>query len=120
MVKVADRSLLLCAPLCFLINKCGIVSYNILTSIVSDFYSGELIADVKNRLLEDLSSNNLTVQLPRIPKCRDSANRLNSAIDDIFNLLTFADKNKLLSISCLDLLLPTLILFLECGYLKEI
>jgi hypothetical protein len=96
MVNMAYRPFLLCASLCFLINKYGTVSNNVLRSIVSDFCSGDLTADAKNRLLDDSSSPNLSVQLPRIPKRRDSANQLNIEIDDIFNMLTFADENRLL------------------------
>ena len=94
---MADGSLFECAPLCFLVNKYGRFSHNVLKSTFSDFYSGDLIVDAKNRLLEDLSNLNLTVPLPRIPKRRDSASRLNSEVDDIFNLLAFADEQKLFS-----------------------
>ena len=92
---MADGSLFECAPLCFLVNKYGRFSHNVLKSTFSDFYSGDLIVDAKNRLLEDLSNLNLTVPLPRIPKRRDSASRLNSEVDDIFNLLAFVDEQKL-------------------------
>jgi hypothetical protein len=46
---MADRPFLLC----FLINKYGKVGPNVLKSTVSDFYSGDLMADAKNRLLEE-------------------------------------------------------------------
>jgi hypothetical protein len=41
-IYIAIRPCLLCAPLCFLINKYDKICNNVLRSTVSDFYSGDL------------------------------------------------------------------------------
>jgi hypothetical protein len=92
---MADRQLLLCPALCFLFNKYGKLSANYLRSVLGDFYSSEDLNVAKNRLLEDIVDLKTEATLPHVPRRRDSANRHGYKLDDIFNLIVFADEQKL-------------------------
>lgn len=94
---MADRRLLICAPLCFLVSKYPTVNINVLKKVLHDFYldNVDALASAKSQLYEDLVELNLSVKVPHTPKRRDSVNRLTLEIDDILALLSFTDENKL-------------------------
>lgn len=95
--KMAEKPLILCAPLCFLVNKLGKTQLNVLKSVVSDFYDVDTIVEAKSLLLEDISRLPTAKDLPHIPKRRDGPNRLTRDVDDIISVLTFLDEQKLLN-----------------------
>jgi hypothetical protein len=91
---MADRKLILCAPLCFLLSKFGKTHVSVLKRTLHDFYNVDEITVAKNQLHDDLEYLNLTGTLPHIAKRRDGPNRLNLEIEDIFVLLNFSDEHK--------------------------
>jgi hypothetical protein len=96
---MADRELVLCDALCFLVNKFGKQSLKVLKSAIIDFYDIDILAEAKNRLLYDVNLMELPDNVPHIPKRRNSANRLSQEADDIFALLQFIDeRGKLLNL----------------------
>ena len=72
--KMVEKPLVLCAPLCFLVNKFGNAQLNTLKSVVSDFYDVDIIVEAKSLLLEDVSKLSTAKDLPHIPKRRDGPN----------------------------------------------
>lgn len=66
-----------------------------LRTIVCDFYNLDLIIQAKTQLLEDVSGLQIDEKLPHIPRRRDSADRLQKEVDDIFAILAIIDENKL-------------------------
>jgi hypothetical protein len=94
---MAERALVLCDLLCFLVTKFGKTQLNMLKSAAVDFYNVDTIVVAKVRLLEDLSSLYITDKFPQIPKRRDGADRLKQEVDDIITALTFLHEHGLLS-----------------------
>ena len=92
---MADQQLLLCPVLCFLFNKYGRLGVNYLRSVLGDFYSSEDLSIAKNRLLEDIVNLKIEATLPHVPRRRDSVNRHGYELDDLLNLMVFADEQKL-------------------------
>ena len=90
---MADRTLVLCSPLCFILEKFGNKSIKLLRSALVDFYDIAAVSEAKARLLNDVSSLNLTDKPPHIPTRRDGENRLTKEVDDILSLLSFLDEN---------------------------
>lgn len=89
---MADKELVLCNPLCFLVNKFGKQSVKALKSAITDFYDVDTLVESKVRLLHDVNLMDFTDKLPHIPKRRDNANRLTQESDDILALLQFVDE----------------------------
>lgn len=89
---MADKELVLCNPLCFLVNKFGKQSIKALKSAVTDFYDVDTLVESKVRLLHDVNLMDFTDKLPHIPKRRENANRLTQEADDILILLQFVDE----------------------------
>ena len=96
---MADSQFVVCAPLCFLVNKFGRLDVKQLKSLLNDFYSLEDIIEAKEQLITDVSSLQLTEKVPRLPTRRDSENRHSHEVNDIITLVTVLDEQKL--ISCL-------------------
>ena len=94
---MVEKPLVLCASLCFIVNKFGNAQLNTLKSVVSDFYDVDIIVEAKSLLLEDVSKLSTAKDLPHIPKRRDGPNRLTRDVDDIISVLTFMDEQKLLN-----------------------
>ena len=93
---MAECELVLCEPLCFLINKFGNLNVKILKNVVADFYDVNTIGEAKKRLLDDVGKLSFVNKLPHIAKHRDSADRLMLDFDDIITVLVFLDENGLL------------------------
>jgi len=89
---MADRELVLCDALCFLLSKFFRISVKVLKSAVIDFYDIDTLVEAKVRLLDDVNLLQFVEKLPHIPKRRGDANRLSQEIDDIFALIQFVDE----------------------------
>ena len=90
---MAGASLVLCNPLCFLINKLGKSAVKSLKSAVLDFYSIEELSDAKKQLLRDVTDPKLALIVPHVPERRDGEFRAARIVDDIFTVLTFLDES---------------------------
>jgi len=55
-----------------------------------------VLTEAKVRLLSDIESMELSIQIPHVPRRRDGDNRVAREVDDIVTLFQFADENKLL------------------------
>jgi hypothetical protein len=95
--NMADKELVLCEPMCFLVNKYGKLSPKVLKSALTDFYSVDTLAAAKIRLLEDANMMDFTEKLPHIPKRRETTNRLTHEVDDMLALMQFIDERGRLS-----------------------
>ena len=97
-MEMADSGLVLCEPLCFLLNKFKKQpQLNVLKQAVVDFYCIDDITEAKQRLLDDVSLLSISDKLPHIPKRRDGVNRVMKEVDDIILLLTSVDEQNLLN-----------------------
>ena len=94
---MAERAVVLCAPLCFIVNRIGNTEIKVLKNVLKDYYSVDDIAAAKQRLIEDVdivSRNHVDLpHKPRLPK-RTSEDRLIRDIEDIIQLYTFLDERK--------------------------
>ena len=77
-------------------HKFGKTAVKVTKSLLVDFYDVEVLSYAKNQLLDDISSMNLTIKMPHIPRRRDGDNRILREIDDIYTLFTVLDEHKLL------------------------
>ena len=89
-----DRSLVLCDVLCFIANKFGTFTPQVLKSSIMDFYSVEALADAKVRLLNDVSNINLSTKHPHIPLRRSGEGRLEHEAGDLLSLFISLDEQK--------------------------
>lgn len=94
---MVDNELVLCEPMCFLVNKYGKLSPKVLKNALIEFYSVDILTSAKIRLLEDVHRMDFPEKLPHIPKRRDTANRLNHEVDDMLALMQFIDERGHLS-----------------------
>ena len=96
---MADRSLVLCEPLCFLMNRYGKTQLKLLKSITSDFYDADAISGAKRLLMDDIGRLCLEDFVPHVPRRRsgDGELRVIREIDDIIAMLTGLDENKSLN-----------------------
>ena len=83
---MADRALVLCEPLCFLLNRFGKTELKSLERVMVDFYSPEVITAAKNRLIDDVEMLMLTDKIPYCPKRRDGEGRSMREMDDIVTI----------------------------------
>lgn len=93
---MADAPVVLCDPLCFIVNKYGKTDVKALSSALFDFYSTDVLSDAKKRLLEDVDKLNLKSNRPHIPHRRDGDGRLQKEVDDLLLLVTYLDEQKAL------------------------
>ena len=80
--------LVLCSPLCFLVNKYSNSLAKVLKSAVLDFYSVELLSEAKQRLLKDVDVIKQQVgldSLPHIPHRREGDSKPQREVDDIID-----------------------------------
>ena len=93
---MADRAVVLCAPLCFIANRIGSTEIKVLKNVLKDYYGVDDIAVAKQRLIEDADIISGKVDLPhrpRLPK-HTGEDRLIRDIEDIIQLYTFLDERK--------------------------
>ena len=81
--------------LCFIANKFGTFTPQVLKSSIMDFYSVKALADAKVRLLNDVSNINLSTKHPHIPLRRSGEGRLEHEAGDLLSLFTFIDEQKM-------------------------
>jgi len=97
---MAADVLVLCNPLCFLLNRYGKTGVKVLKSAALDFYNADELIPAKRRLIQDVDNleldSSVKVPVPYIPERRGDTNQAVRVVDDIFTLLTFLDKNLLL------------------------
>jgi len=93
----AEQSLVLCNVLCFLSNKYGRTDLKTLKLVIADFYTADVIAEAKFKLVEAVDMINLTTKRPDIRTRREGNKRLCREIDDLLSIYTFLDEQK-----CLD------------------
>jgi len=79
--------------LCVLINKFGKCAMKPLKSLVRDFYDVGALCDAKRQLMNDIKGMNLDIDVPHVPERRESDNKADRIVDDIFTLITFLDEN---------------------------
>ena len=93
---MADRAVVLCAPLCFRVNRIGNTEIKVLKNVLKDYYGVDDIAAAKQRLIDnvDIISRNIDLpHRPRLPK-HTGEDRLIRDIEDIMHLYTFLDEKK--------------------------
>jgi len=90
---MADKPVVLCDPLCFIVNKFGHTDSKTLKSALFDFYSSEVLCAAKMRLVDDVAKINLESMLPHIPRRRDGDGRLQKEVDDLM-IFTCLDEHK--------------------------
>ena len=113
---MADKELVLCEPLCFISNKFGKLTLNVLKNAVTDFYNIDDLVEAKIRLLHDVNLLEFAYKLPHIPKRRGETNRSAHEVDDIFALFQFVDEHGQLPklpryVSCGPDMMPSIRLF---------
>ena len=93
---MADRAVVLCAPLCFIANRIGNTEVKVLKNVLKDYYSADDIAVAKQRLIEDADTISRNVNLPNRPRLprHTGEDRLIRDIEDIILLYTFLDDRK--------------------------
>ncbi len=90
---MADGQLSLCPLLCFLKSKYSRISSNLLKLVLKDFYSYAEFSYAYEKLHSDLVSLNLVSEVPAFKRRREG--QLQAVIDDLLNLIVFADENNL-------------------------
>ena len=91
--KMAVNAVVLCNPLCFLVNKFGRTAAKPLKSMILDFYDVGVLCDAKSQLICDIRGLNLDIDMPHVPERRDSGNKAMLIVDDMFTLMSFLDEN---------------------------
>lgn len=91
---MADRPLVLCVPLCFIVSKLGKVGKHLLIKSVIDNCEPEVISSAKRQLLKDIETMQLPEQPPRVPARRDGITYIEREVKDIFDLIYFLDNHK--------------------------
>ena len=70
---MADREVVLSAPLCFSFTKFGKLNIKRIKSALVDFYSSEQVTAAEERLVKDPQALNLDA-IPTMTECRRNAN----------------------------------------------
>ena len=89
-----DKPVVLCDPLCFVVNKFGHTDAKTLNSALFDFFSSEVLCAAKMRLVDDVVKINLEYILPHILRRRDGDGRLQKEVDDLMMIFTCLDEHK--------------------------
>ena len=92
----ANRPLIVSDLLCYAFNKISRVANKPLKSTLIDFYSVEDIANAKEILYVEMDKIFVDKWSKPARRRKDSVNRSTTEIDDILNMLTTADENKML------------------------
>jgi hypothetical protein len=93
---MANNTLVLCKPLCFLVTKFGKLEQKVIKTALLDYYTTAEITEAKTQLVLDIAGLQLTRSSPHTPQRRDGENRSILEIDDVFKLINFLDESKLL------------------------
>ena len=80
---MADRDLVLCELLCFILNRCSKSELKSLKNVIIDFYSPGVITATMNRLLDDAGNFTLTDKIPHFPRRREGVGRSVREVDGI-------------------------------------
>ena len=94
---MADRELVLCEPLCFMLNRNGKSKLKSLKRVIIDFCSPEVISAAENRLLDDAGNLMLTDKMPHFPRRRDREGRSVREVDDIVAIVSTLDEQNVLN-----------------------
>ena len=94
---MADRQVVLSAPLCFLFTKFGKLDIKRIKTALVDFYQSEEITAAKERLVKDAQALSLD-GMPTIARRSNSDNRYQHECDDMVDIITFLDERKVLSL----------------------
>ena len=91
---MANDTLVLCKPLCFLVTKLGKLELKVINSALLDYYSSAEITEAKRQLIDDINSPQLIEKIPQITERRNGENRSLFAVEDVFKLIAFLDEIK--------------------------
>lgn len=91
---MAEPKLVLCEPLCFILDKISKIGKKVLMRHVIENVEPTEICAAKARLMTDLENLKLTEKAPRIPARRDGDTRAENEVKDIFDVINFLDTNK--------------------------
>ena len=94
---MADRQVVLSAPLCFLFTKFGKLDIKRIKTALVDFYPSNEITAAKESLIKDAQALSLD-GMPTIARRRNSDNRYQRECDDMVDNITFLDERKVLSL----------------------
>ena len=94
---MADRQVVLSAPLFFLFTKFGKLEIKRIKTALVDFYPSEEIKAAKERLIKDAQALSLD-GMPTIARRRNIDNRYQRECDDMVDIITFLDERKVLSL----------------------
>ena len=97
LINMADVSIVVCSPLCFIRARFGHLPIGTLKSCLLDFYSPSVLVEAKKQLLSDVRSLDLS-GFPHIPDRRDGESHANRVVDDICSALTYLDEQRKLSL----------------------
>jgi len=93
---MADVSVVVCNPLCFIRARLGHLPIGTLKSCLIDFYSPSVLVEAKKQVLMDIRSMDLS-GFPHIPDRRDGESHANRVVDDV-SALTYLDEQRKLSL----------------------
>lgn len=90
---MAEREIVINSALCFVINSRRKHPQNVIKSILSDFYSLEIISNAKEVLIADI--NKAMISVNKMPPSRrnNTVNKLKMDIEDILNLFESIDQS---------------------------
>src|SRR5271166_6441389 len=96
MTAMATRPLVISNLLCFAVNKFSRVPNKPLKLAMLDFYTTDDICTAKKMLMNEVDKILLDKWAKPAKRRKDSVNRTNMEIDDIFNVIAAADGNKII------------------------
>src|SRR5580698_10194276 len=82
--------------LCFAVNKLGRMNNKQLKSVINDFYSPDDINIAKELIVSEVDKLLLDKWHKPARRRKDSINRVNLEIDDLLNVISVVDNNKIL------------------------
>jgi hypothetical protein len=82
--------------LCFAVNKLGRMNNKQLKSVINDFYSPDDINIAKELIVNEVDKLLLDKWHKPARRRKDSINRVNLEIDDLLNVISVVDNNKIL------------------------
>jgi len=80
--NMADDKVVICNPLCFLLNRFGKTAVKHLRSALLDFYDVKDLSEAKNYLLDDVRKSVFSSDMPHIPERREGELRAVRTVDD--------------------------------------
>jgi len=94
---MADSQFVVCAPLCFLVNKIGRLDNKSLRSLLSDYYSTDDIVAAKKKLIDDANRLQLSEKLLRAASHRDGDSRHDHEVNDMLSVINLLHEKNILS-----------------------